>query len=150
MYRISLNWLRSTPDFKYETYHRAHRIHFGSGTEIEASSAPAYIGDADKVNPEETFLAALSSCHMLTFLAIAAKMRLTVDQYQDEAEAELGKNALGRVAITGVTLRPKVVFGGTPQPSADKIRELHDKAHRHCFIANSVSCPVKVEPVLVP
>ena len=147
MYRISLSWSRNTPDFKYETYARAHRIRFGSGTEIEASSAPGYVGDADKVNPEETFLASISSCHMLTFLAVAAKFRFTVDQYQDEAEAELGKNAEGRVAITRVTLRPKVTFGGDPLPDTKKIQELHEKAHRGCFIANSVTCPIHVEPV---
>jgi organic hydroperoxide reductase OsmC/OhrA len=147
MYRISLSWSRSTSDFKYETYSRAHRIRFGSGTQIEASSAPEYVGDADKVNPEETFLASLSSCHMLTFLAVAAKSRLTVDQYQDEAEAELGKDAAGKIAITRVTLRPKVTFGGDSPPDPKKIQELHEKAHRNCFIANSVSCPVYVEPI---
>lgn len=147
MYRTTLTWSRSSQDFNYENYNRTHRIRFGSGTEIEASSAPEYVGNADKVNPEETFLAALSSCHMLTFLAIAAKARLTVDQYQDEAEAELGKNAEGKIAITRATLRPKVVFAGDNPPSAEKIRELHEKAHRYCFISNSVCCPVNVEPV---
>jgi organic hydroperoxide reductase OsmC/OhrA len=148
MYHITLTWLRSTADFKYESYNRDHRIHFGSGTDIAASSAPEYIGDSDKVNPEESFLAALSSCHMLTFLAISAKSRYTVDRYEDDADAELGKNQEGKTAVTRVTLRPHVTFSGGNLPDTKKIQELHEKAHRYCFIANSVKCPVTVQPKL--
>jgi len=146
MYRTILTWSRKTPDFNYDTFNRNHLIRFGSGSEFEGSSAPEYTGDSSKVNPEESFLASLSSCHMLTFLAIAAKSRYVVDEYKDEAEAELGKNPEGKVAITRVNLRPKVTFSGPNQPDSDKIQTLHDKAHRYCFIANSVSCPVMVNP----
>lgn len=145
-FHTSLSWSRRTPDFNYESYDRNHRIRFGSGSEVVFSSAPEFIGDATRVNPEEAFLASLSSCHMLTFLAIAAKSRYTLDEYGDEAEAELGKNPEGELAILRVTLRPKVVFGGDSPPNAQKIKMIHERAHRHCFIANSVRCTIDVSP----
>ena len=145
-YKTSLKWNRTTPDFQHGSFNRNHKIRFGCGEEIEASSAPDFIGDPNKSNPEELFVAALSSCHMLTFLALAAKMRFTVDEYIDHAKGELAKNEDGRMAMTQVTLHPKVVFSGEKQPDQEKIESIHEKAHRYCFIANSVKCPVLVKP----
>ena len=99
-------------------------------------------------DPEEAFVAALSSCHMLTFLAIAATRRLTVDSYQDDAVGTLEKNDKGRLAMTRVVLRPRVVFGAESTPSADELQKMHQKAHAGCFIANSVTSDVVVEPPL--
>lgn len=145
-YRASVRWRRETPDFAYETYDRGHVIGLGGGQTLAGSSAPEYAGDAAKANPEELLAAALASCHMLTFLAVAAKSRLVVDAYEDEAVAELGKNAAGKLAVTKVTLRPRVTWGGEA-PSAERLAGLHDKAHANCFVANSVTAEVVIEPV---
>lgn len=140
-----VRWQRTSADFQYESYNRAHDVAFGSGTVIKASSAPAYRGEPDRVNPEEQFVGALSSCHMLTFLAIAAKKRFVVDAYDDDASGVLDKNAEGRLAMTSVTLRPKVVFGGDRHPTDDELAAMHETAHQGCFIAQSVKTDVRCE-----
>ena len=146
-YAVSVAWARHSDDTT-EKFHRGHDVAYGSGTTIPASSGTDFGGDAERVNPEEQLIGALSSCHMLTFLAIAAKKRLVVEGYTDSADGVLGKNAAGRMAVTTVTLRPKVVFGGEKQPMADEVKALHESAHRNCFIANSVATDVHVEPVV--
>jgi organic hydroperoxide reductase OsmC/OhrA len=98
------------------------------------------------VDPEEAFVASLSSCHMLWFLGLAAVRKFRVDSYVDQAEGELEKNAEGRMAITRVTLRPTVHFSGEPQPTREELQRLHHEAHEKCFIANSVKTEVRVEP----
>ena len=110
-----------------------------------ASAAPAYLGNPQLVDPEEAFIASLSSCHMLTFLAIASRKRLVVESYIDEATGWLEKNASGGLAITRVVLRPRVVFSGDKSPSPEELAQLHDQAHHACFIANSVKTEVSVE-----
>lgn len=137
-------WRRATPDFAYDTYDRTHTVALPGGQELLGSAAPDYKGDPAKANPEELFAASLAGCHMLTFLAVAARSRLVVDAYEDDAEATLGKNAAGKLAVTKVVLRPRVTFAGEP-PTAEKLHDLHEKAHANCFIANSVSCEVVVE-----
>ena len=141
----TIRWNRESPEFTYDSYNRAHQWEFDAGIEVAASSAPAYLGETDRVDPEEAFVAALASCHMLTFLALAAKKRIVVDSYTDEAVGFMEKNADGRLAITRVTLRPRIDFGGTNRPSSDEIAKLHGTAHEHCFIANSVRTTVTVE-----
>jgi len=145
-HRASLQWKRNTPDFKYETYDRTHTIRFEGGSSIQASSAVEYLGKKEFMNPEQALAAALSSCHFLTFLALAAKYRFVVDEYEDEAVAVLGENDQKKMAVTRVTLRPKVKFSGDKVPDAEKLKELHEKSHALCFISNSVLCPVLVEP----
>lgn len=144
-HHAKIEWSRNAPDFKYETYDRTHRIEFGGGFRCDASSAPEFLGRKELVNPEELLVAALSSCHLLTFLAIAARSRLVVDEYRDEAVGYLEKNEAGKLAVTHVTLRPWARFSGEA-PSREKIEELHAKAHANCFIAQSVRTSVKVEP----
>lgn len=144
-HRAKVSWKRNTPDYAYETYDRTHTIHFEGGTQFQASSAAEFLGKKELPNPEEMLAAALSSCHMLTFLAVAAKSRLVVDSYEDEAVAVLDKNANGKLCVTKTVLKPRVVFGGE-QPSHEKILDLHEKAHKNCFIANSVACQVLIEP----
>jgi organic hydroperoxide reductase OsmC/OhrA len=143
---VTVDWERETPDFAYETYNRDHDWTFDAGITIRASANPAYLGTESCVDPEEAFVAALSSCHMLTFLAIAARKRYVVDSYQDEAVGVLAKDADGRLAITRVALRPGVAFGGERTPTPEELRVLHDQAHHACFIANSVRTEVVVEP----
>lgn len=145
-HRAAIAWTRSTPEFTIETYNRDHSWSFDAGITVRASATPAYKGDADCVDPEEALVAAVASCHMLTFLAVAAKRRFTVDAYHDDAEGTLDKNAEGRLAITRITLRPRAAFSGDRTPTPEEIRQLHDQAHRACFIANSVKSEVTIEP----
>ena len=113
---------------------------------VPASSAPDFRGEAARVNPEEAFVAALSSCHMLTFLAIAAKKKLSLDSYHDEAVGYLEKNEAGKLAITRVILRPRIQWSeGVTVTEAD-LDKMHHQAHEGCFIANSVKTNVTVEP----
>lgn len=139
-----VNWVKNTPDFSYDKYDRTHSIKFGGGLEIKASSAPEYMGRAELVNPEEQLAAAVASCHMLTFLAVASKSRLVVESYEDNATAILEKGSDSKVWVTKIILRPRIVFGGDT-PDAVKLKDLHDKAHRNCFIANSVRCEVEIQ-----
>jgi organic hydroperoxide reductase OsmC/OhrA len=145
-HRALISWQRTSPDFRYETYNRDHTWAFDSGIRVRASASPAYKGGPDCVDPEEALVAALSSCHMLTFLALAARKQLVVDAYEDDATGYLNKNANGKLAVTRVVLRPLVRFGGTSVPSADELTKLHEHAHHECFIANSVLTEVAVEP----
>ncbi|MGP0069279.1 MAG: OsmC family protein [Isosphaeraceae bacterium] len=142
----TIEWRRETPDFAYETYNRDHDWSFDAGITVRASANPAYLGSESSVDPEEAFVASLSSCHMLTFLALAAKKRYVVDGYKDPAVGVLDKDPAGHLAMTRVTLRPHVTFSGEKIPSPEELRQLHDRAHHACFIANSVKTDVVVEP----
>jgi len=143
-HRVQLSWERGGVDFRYETYPRDHRWRFAGGVEVPASAAPDFRGDAKRVDPEAAFVAALSSCHMLTFLAIASRKRLVVDSYENDAIGYLEKNEAGKLAMTRVVLRPRVAFAGAA-PSAETVADLHERAHRECFIANSVRTDVSVQ-----
>jgi organic hydroperoxide reductase OsmC/OhrA len=143
---VTIDWQRETPDFAYESYNRNHTWAFDAGIQLRASATPAYLGDGSCVDPEEAFVAGLSSCHMLTFLAIASRKGFVVDSYHDEAVGILGKNAEGILAMTRVTLRPVVTFGGAKVPTREEVHDLHERAHRGCFLANSVKTDVVVEP----
>lgn len=145
-HQAKIDWTRQSPDFTYDSYNRAHQWSFDSGVQVPASAAPDYRGETDRVDPEEAFVASLASCHMLTFLALAAKKRLVVNRYTDEAVGFLEKNDQGKLALTRVILRPKVEFEGPAAPSLEELSQLHEKAHEHCFIANSVLSYVAVEP----
>ncbi len=145
-HHATIAWSRETPDFTPETYNRDHDWTFDAGVTVRASAAPAYRGNERCVDPEEAFVASLSGCHMLTFLAIACKRRYVVDSYQDEAVGVLGKDADGRLALVRVTLRPLVTFSGEKLPTPEELQQLHDQAHHACFVANSVKSEVVVEP----
>jgi organic hydroperoxide reductase OsmC/OhrA len=138
-----IDWTRSSADFTYMTYNRAHEWQFAAA-KVPASATQEYRGDADRVNPEEALIAALSSCHMLTFLAVAAKRKLSLDAYSDDAVGVLEKNAEGKLAITRVTLRPKIVWSAGVSVSAEDLGKMHHDAHEGCFIANSVKTEITV------
>jgi organic hydroperoxide reductase OsmC/OhrA len=144
-HHATIRWTRTSPDYTYDSYNRAHDWRFAAVT-VPASSAPAFKGTPERVNPEEALIAALSSCHMLTFLALAAKKRWSLDSYDDQAVGYLEKNADGKLAITRVTLRPKVVWTPGVAVSAGELEALHHSAHEGCFIANSVKTEITVEP----
>jgi organic hydroperoxide reductase OsmC/OhrA len=143
-------WERGDAAFTDKRYSRAHRWTFDGGATVPASSSPHSVpvpySDPTAVDPEEAFVAALSSCHMLWFLAIAAARGFTVDSYRDEAVGTMARDVSGRVAMTRVVLRPHVLFRGTSVPSLEEVREMHDAAHHECFLANSVRTEVVVEP----
>lgn len=143
-HRIALNWSRDGGPFERGNYTKNHSIRFDGGQTLRNSSASGdYGGDASASNPEELLLAAVSSCHMLTFLAVAANRSYTIDNYHDDGVAELGKNAEGKMAVVKVTLAPKVAFSGDKQPNAEEYAALHARAHAACFIANSIKAPVE-------
>jgi organic hydroperoxide reductase OsmC/OhrA len=146
-HHASVRWHRTSADFTYDTYNRSHDVTFKDGAIVlPFSSAPEFKGDADRVDPEEAFVASLSSCHMLTFLAICARKRLTVDSYEDDAVGHLEKGDSGKLWMTRVTLRPRVRFAQGHDVDAAALSDIHHKSHADCFIANSVKTDVAVEP----
>ena len=150
-YAAEVVWARDGQDFLSNRYSRRHLLRFDGGAEVAGSSSPHSVplpmSDASAVDPEEAFVASLASCHMLWFLAIAAKRRFIVDHYADAAVGVMARNAAGRMAMTRVTLRPHVAFSGERQPTGEELDALHHKAHEECYIANSVTSEVRVEPV---
>jgi organic hydroperoxide reductase OsmC/OhrA len=149
-YTATVVWARP-PDapFKDNKYPRAHEWRFDGGAVVKGSSAPSSVkvplSDPTAVDPEEALVAALSSCHMLFFLAYAAGAGFVIDRYEDDAVGEMGKNAKGKTAIVKVTLRPKITWVGA-EPGAEQLEQLHHRSHDSCYIANSVSADIVVEP----
>ena len=145
-----IEWKRTTPDFANPTYDRSYSIGFDDGITVPGTAARANIPptapQAPGVDPEQAFVASLSSCHMLWFLYLACEKKFTVDRYADEAIGVLEKNRDGRMAMTRVTLRPRIAFGGKQPPTPEQLQGLHEKAHALCFIANSVLTEVLIEP----
>ncbi|MGL4768545.1 MAG: OsmC family protein [Formosimonas sp.] len=150
-YTATAAWTRHADEaFIDNQYSRVHELRFDNGLALKTSSSvhvvPAPQSDETAVDPEELFVASLSSCHMLWFLGIAAKKRFCVDSYVDHAFGEMSKNEAGKMAMTLVMLRPQVIFSGERQPSAAQIAAMHHLAHEECFIANSVNTKVLCEP----
>ena len=145
VFYTELAWTRSSPDFDYKTYNRNHTIYYANGAvDIEASAAPEYQGDASLPNPEELFISALSSCFLLTFLAISAKYGFIVDSYKDHATGTLSKTNEGKWAVTEVTLKPEITFHDNKAPDAATLQKMLSSAHDHCFITQSVKTNVKI------
>ena len=148
-YVATVVWERGEAVFTDNRYGRAHVWRFDGGLEVPASASPHAVppplSDPSCVDPEEAFVAALSSCHMLWFLSIAAKRQFTVDSYRDNASGTLAKDGEGKLAMTRVTLRPDIRFGGSPLPTEQQIAEMHHLAHENCFIASSVKTEIVVE-----
>ena len=134
-YTAIVDWQRGEQDFAGNRYSRKHTLRFDGGA-------------ATAVDPEEMFVASLSSCHMLWFLSIASARKFCVDSYVDNASGTMARNAEGKMAMTVVTLKPCVVFSGDLLPLVEQIHALHHKAHAECFIANSVTTDVRCQPAL--
>jgi len=149
-YTATVLWERGADDFLDCRYGRRHAIRFDGGLEIAGSSSPhvvpAPLSDPAAVDPEEAFIAALASCHMLWFLDIASRHGWRVDRYHDAASGVLARNAEGRYAMTQVTLQPQVSFPAAHRPSREQLVALHHEAHEKCYIANSVRSEVLCEP----
>lgn len=152
-YSAEVLWLRGEQDFLGNRYSRRHVLRFDGGVEIPGSSSPHVVpipmSDEAAVDPEEAFVSALSSCHMLWFLSIAAKHKFCVDRYFDAATGVMEKNGEGKMAMSAVTLKPEVEFSGERVPTREQIDQMHHEAHEECFIANSVKTDVRCEPVYV-
>lgn len=148
-YVATIRWQRGTQDFTDNRYSRGHEWIFDGGVTVPASASPDVVplpmAVAENVDPEEAFVASLSSCHMLFFLSIAAGAGYVIDEYTDDAIGHLGKNADGKSAMTEVVLRPRVRYSGDRVPDRIEIEEMHHRAHEMCFIANSVTTDVRTE-----
>ena len=140
-YTATVNWTRDDAAFSDGQYSRSHDITFDGGITVAGSSSPHVVklplSREDAIDPEEMLVAALSSCHMLTFLDLARRAGFVIDAYNDKAEGKMGKDERGRYAVTQVKLNPVIIWSGDKQPEPEEIRELHHKAHELCFIANS-------------
>ena len=139
---VTVEWDRGGADFGTR-YDRSHLWRFDGGVEVPASSAPSLLGDPTRVDPEEAFVAAISSCHMLWFLHLAADAGKVVDRYVDDAVGTMERDATGTTWITEVDLRPAIEWSPEP-PTPDEIEALHHESHRRCFIANSVRTTITV------
>lgn len=150
-YTATVVWERAPGEaFTDNRYGRGHSWAFDGGVVLRASSSPHVVprySDPAGVDPEEAFVASLSSCHMLTFLYLAAKAGLVIDRYEDQAEGVIEKTDQGQFWVSRVTLRPRILWGQAPAPDAAEILRLHHAAHGECFIANSVRTEVLCIPV---
>lgn len=151
-YTAQVRWQRQAGEaFTDHRYSRRHELRFDGGAVVPGSSSPHSVrlpySDAAAVDPEEALVASTSACHMLWFLSLAAQAGFVVDSYADAASGLMAKNEQGRLAITRITLRPAVRFGGTKQPTAAELEQLHHRAHEECYIANSLRSEVVCEPV---
>ena len=146
-YRATVDW-RCEGDFASRRYSRVHKISFDGGLVVPGTAGPANVNPRysteGAMDPEQAFVAALSACHMLWFLDLAARAGFVAETYRDEAEGALEPGPDGRQAMTRVVLRPRIVWTGQP-PTADELAELHHQAHEECFIANSVKSDVVIE-----
>ena len=147
-YHANITWARHEGDFARGRYSRAHAWRFDGGITVPASASPLVVplpfSSAEAVDPEEALVAAAASCHMLTFLFLAAKQGFVVERYEDDAEGLMENNARGKLAITRITLHPRIEFVGERQPTAAELAALHHGAHDECYIANSITAEVVV------
>ncbi|OAI57298.1 peroxiredoxin [Verrucomicrobiaceae bacterium SCGC AG-212-N21] len=145
----TVRWKREGPDFLKRRYSRAHTWNFDGGLTVPASSSPHVVpapwSDAAGVDPEEGFIASVSSCHLLWFLDVACGAGFVVESYEDEARGEMTPNERNVPWISRITLSPRIEWGGDKRPSAQEVEHLHHLAHEQCFIAASIKTEVVVE-----
>lgn len=149
-HKATIRWARNGPDFLKGKYSREHTWTFDGGLTVPASPAPSVVpapwSNTASVDPEEAFVAAISSCHMLTFLWVASKEGFVADSYEDAAVGVMTKNERGATWVSRVTLRPRIVWSGDKRPAPADMDRLHHRAHEECFIANSIKTEVVVAP----
>ena len=141
---IELYWELGNKELKFGKYLTDHEIKINDNIKVKAGSAPEYGGNINNLNPEQALAAAMSSCHMMTFLALAAKMKWPVISYQDKALVYLGKNSKGNMCVNKIELNPKITFEDNFSVSNEEMKKMQDRSHRYCFIANSLSEDVEV------
>ncbi len=141
---IELHWHRSEPELRSGKFSNAHTVRYNEDYQVQVDAAPVWGGDARNPNPEQALAAALSSCHMMTFLALAAKAGWPVASFRDCAVAHLGKNPKGQMSVTRIDLHPVVGFDTGFTVETAKLEEMQDRAHRYCFIANTLAESVEI------
>ena len=148
-HKATIKWQRTSPDFLKGNYSREHTWTFDGGVIVPASASPSVVplpfSNPANVDPEEAFVASISSCHLLTYLYLASRQGFRVDSYEDEAAGVMAKNEKGVPWVSLVTLNPKIVYRGGKSPSPAEEEELHHLAHEQCFIANSIKTKVVVQ-----
>ncbi len=149
-YTANVHWVRGDATFTDQRYQRGHDWRFDGGAVVRAGASPQHVPaectEAAAVDPEEALVAAASSCHMLWFLALAAKRGFLVDDYADAASATMARDERGRLALTRIVLRPAVRFAPGRAPDAAALERLHHDAHASCYIANSLRGEIAIEP----
>ncbi len=150
-HKAIVSWKNPGPDFLKGRYSREHTWTFDGGLTVAASASPSVVpppmSNPANIDPEEAFVASISSCHMLTFLYLAGRQGFMIDSYDDEAVGAMSKGANGTPWVSAVTLNPRIVYGGAKRPSAAEEEHLHHLAHEQCFIANSIKTEVVVRGV---
>lgn len=141
---IELSWQRSEPDFSPGKFSNNHTVRYNDSNELQVDAAPDWGGDANSTNPEQALAAAVSSCHMMTFLALAAKTGWPVASFQDHAVAHLGKNPKGQMSVTRIDLHPVIRFDDGFTVDDAKLKSMHERAHRYCFVANTLADSVEI------
>ncbi|MGB0866773.1 MAG: OsmC family protein [Granulosicoccaceae bacterium] len=141
---IQLEWRRREQAFRAGAYSTVHTVHYNDNFALHVDAAPDWGGHPDNTNPEQALAAALSSCHMMTFLALSAKAKWPVASYEDEADAHLGKNPKGQMSVSQIDLHPRVQFDAGFAVDEQQLAEMHERAHRYCFIANSLADTVAI------
>lgn len=144
---IELHWQRAEPELSAGKFSNAHTVKFNDQYELQADAAPDWGGSPDNTNPEQALAAALSSCHMMTFLSLAAKAKWPVASFADRAVAYLGKNEKGQMSVTRIDLHPQVQFDEGFSVDEAKMAQMQDRAHRYCFIANTLADSVEINIV---
>ena len=145
-HKTRIHWERDTEHFNIKSLNRDHVIRFENGVVIHATSAPEFTGNPDLISPEDLFVATISSCHMMTFLAVASLNKWQVQTYRDQAQGFLEENQAGRIMMNRVILQPQVVFSGSNHPSRKAQEDMHLKERRSGFIANSVRTSISIQP----
>ena len=148
-HKATIRWTQSQGDFLKGTYSREHTWTFDGGVTVQASSSPAAVrvpfSNPANVDPEEAFVASLSSCHMLTYLYVASRKGFEISSYEDEAVGVMTKNERGVPWVSTVTLHPRITYAGSRMPTPEEVNQMHHAAHEGCFIANSVKTDVQVK-----
>ena len=144
---VDIVWNRTSEELLPGKFSNAHDVNYNEQFQLKADAAPDWGGNAEYTNPEQALAAALSSCHLMTFLALAAKVKWPVASFTDHAVAYLGKNAKGQMSVTKIDLHPVVEFDSGFEVSADELKKMHDRAHRYCFIANTLDASVEINIV---
>ena len=147
MKSVTLTWQRNEEEFSYKNFDRTHTIDYEGGIRVLGCSSSKYFGDDRLLNPDQTLVGALSSCFMLTFLALASLKGYVVDSYIDNAEGVLEKNEAGNFWVSYITIRPEVVFAEGQGPDKESLSVLFENAHQGCFIANSINSELTIAPL---
>lgn len=146
-HKVNIDWQRSPHPEQVETYSREHTADYGHGLTLPVTAAAEYLGDPSKADPEQLLVSAVASCHMLFFLAVAEGSGYIVESYTDEAAGTVSKLETGGMWVSRINLKPKVQFGGSKRPDSKAIERLHERAHKGCFVGNSLKAQVVVAPI---